>query len=81
MRVLLWAVIIVALVVWLVYITKNRTRQDIRRDTESGSAHAISEAMVQCAQCGIHIPASEAVLTDAETAFCSEEHRLKYLSS
>lgn len=32
------------------------------------------ELMVQCAQCGVHFPASEAV-SQAGLSFCCEEHR------
>ena len=41
-----------------------------RRSSESGA-----ETMVQCAHCGIHFPASEAVTHASGALYCSEEHR------
>ena len=33
------------------------------------------ETMVQCAHCGIHFPASEAVVHASGAQYCCEEHR------
>jgi uncharacterized protein len=33
----------------------------------------VSEDMVRCARCGLHLPRSEGLLRDGRT-FCSEEH-------
>lgn len=38
------------------------------------------ELMVQCAQCGVHFPASESV-SQAGMLFCSEEHRRLHFPS
>lgn len=38
------------------------------------------ELMVQCAHCGVHFPASEA-LSQAGMSFCSEEHRQLHFPS
>lgn len=32
-------------------------------------------AMVPCAHCGLHLPASEAIVNEAGQPFCSEAHR------
>ncbi|MGI4849907.1 MAG: PP0621 family protein [Janthinobacterium lividum] len=39
-----------------------------------GSAAEV-EDMLQCAQCGMHVPASEAVIAAAGQAYCSTAHR------
>jgi uncharacterized protein len=39
-----------------------------------------TEEMIRCAQCGIYIPASEAVAGQASKVFCSEEHRKQHIS-
>jgi len=36
------------------------------------------EDMVQCAQCGVHLPRSES-LTTGEKFYCSAEHRRQHL--
>lgn len=73
MRVLFWAAIVLV-VLWLLRSGKTRIKTDAapRRATNEESG----ETMVQCAHCGIHLPASEALLNAAGAAFCSEEHRM-----
>ncbi|MDO8300637.1 PP0621 family protein [Lacisediminimonas sp.] len=40
---------------------------------------AASESMLRCAQCGLHIPSSEAVTaTDGQLSYCSDEHRRQH---
>jgi len=39
-------------------------------------APARAEPMVDCAHCGLHLPASEAVRDDAARAYCCPEHRV-----
>jgi uncharacterized protein len=79
MRLLLWVVIIFALVILVLHIKKTIIQRHNRTQVNPRSTDN-SEAMVQCAQCGIHIPASEAILIQSDMAFCSEEHRLKHFS-
>lgn len=43
--------------------------------TEGGGG---AEKMVSCAQCGIHLPQSEAIDGTGALHFCSDEHRLRY---
>ena len=40
----------------------------------SGSTRGRVEQMVKCAQCGIHFPQGEAVVSDGHS-FCCEQHR------
>lgn len=35
----------------------------------------VPQAMVECAHCGLHLPASDAVL-EGSHVFCSDKHRL-----
>jgi uncharacterized protein len=37
-----------------------------------------AEAMIQCRQCGIYLPASEAVSGPSSQVFCSDDHRQRY---
>jgi uncharacterized protein len=80
MRLLLWAVIVFTLIMWLLHIKKTIIDRRNRDHANSQKAQDASEAMVRCAQCGIYIPASEAILIQSDIAFCSEEHRLKHSS-
>lgn len=82
MKYLLWLVIGVAFFYWI-----TRASRRAMRDQQSpprsagpaspprGDARAI-EAMLPCAHCGIHIPASEAILTGPGQSYCSQTHRL-----
>lgn len=66
--------LVIAIVIWLTRKGKraeqvkaaNARRREIRHDT-----------MVQCEQCGIHLPRSEAFLSRGRI-FCSEAHRAAF---
>lgn len=105
MKLLIWLVVVLAVVVWVQRAKKNlvqRARAAAAAAAARGGDHAYGqggaaperrmaaiESMVQCAQCGIHFPASEAVYggtgnnsvdvsgsdVAAETVFCCAEHR------
>ena len=74
MKYIIWLVIAVAVVVWL---------QRLKKALTGGSASSplrrqprrLPESMVQCAHCGMHFPASEALTNAAGEVFCSDEHR------
>lgn len=82
MKYFIWLVIIAAVVIWLKRF-KNKITQAGMGNAASAkpqAPHAVQqegggERMVQCAQCGLHFPASEAVTNGAGTIFCSEEHQ------
>lgn len=81
MRLLLFGAIVFAVVLLFLHIKKILIQQSDRdRAPPQSPVDAPPEAMIQCAQCGIHIPASEAILVQSDLAFCSEEHRLKHFS-
>ncbi len=72
MRVLFWVGILVVVVLWALRMGKARAKPDAARHADGGAG----EPMVQCAHCGLHLPASEALHNPAGLAFCCEEHRL-----
>jgi uncharacterized protein len=81
MKFLLWAVIGFIVVRWLLRAKHARSRPDAgARAASGGGLQGNGETMIRCAQCGVYIPASEAIVSRADTAFCSEEHRLRHVS-
>lgn len=72
-RILFWiAVGIAAYLAWRWW-----WRQSLRGEAPPGPAARGSgeaEAMIACRQCGLNVPASEAVRSGAH-AYCCEEHR------
>lgn len=74
MKLLLWAAIIFG-VIWVLRNKKKKSSeveppaQPRRMNDESG------EPMLTCPHCGIHFPASEAVINASGAAFCGDEHR------
>lgn len=80
MKLLVWLVIIAAVVMWFVRAKKAVFGSDAGRDqrTSQKAPGRSAETMLQCAQCGVHFPASEAV-SDADGAvYCSEQHRFQH---
>lgn len=45
-----------------------------RKSASRNDASPISEEMVRCVECGVHLPKSESILSSGEF-FCSEAHR------
>ncbi|MES2934735.1 MAG: PP0621 family protein [Pseudomonadota bacterium] len=77
MKLLFWLALIV-LVCWALHSKKNKA---VARASQTGfKADKDAEPIVQCAQCGIHFPESEAI-TVSSSVFCSEEHRRLYFAS
>lgn len=85
MKYLIWLVIAVAVVVWFQRAKKSMTAGAASSPNREGAGRnpfarkrndskQPAEAMVQCAHCGIHFPASESVSSAAGAMFCSEEH-------
>jgi uncharacterized protein len=72
MKLVLWAGIILA-VIWILRSKKSAAKVDIPKPPQAPFASA--EAMLSCAHCKMHFPASEAVFDSSNTAFCSVEHR------
>ncbi|HIE40540.1 MAG TPA: hypothetical protein EYP76_03825 [Thiomicrorhabdus sp.] len=54
-------------------IIEIRSKQQSLEDTPATHKNTPSESMVQCAQCGVHLPQSNAYY-DGKDTFCSEGH-------
>ncbi|OGT01148.1 MAG: hypothetical protein A3K04_07225 [Gallionellales bacterium RBG_16_56_9] len=75
MKFLLWLAVGVVLAIWLMRDKKT----PVAGSPQPGSTgRSEAESMLQCAHCGIHIPASEAVRDPAGAVFCSDAHRLRH---
>ncbi len=66
---LIFLFVVFAAVYWLL---KSYLRQP-----PQNSAPEVSEDMVRCSQCGVHLPKSESILVGGKF-FCSEAHRREY---
>ena len=66
-RLLLW--LMLALAAWWIFKPRRRAAPPA-----AGTAGTAPEAMVDCAACGLHFPASEAV-RDGARVFCCTAHR------
>ncbi len=80
MKYLLWALL--AYLAWRWYQAQQQRRENgaAERSAEpsTGSDHGTedgAEKMVRCAECGIHLPESEALPAPGARHFCSEAHR------
>lgn len=71
MRVLFWLVLVLIVLAWL---SRNKKKSASSSQARDASAQG-AERMLQCRYCGLHIPASEALLHSSGDAFCSEEHK------
>ena len=85
MKLGLWLLIAVAAFLWFNHAKKQRLRDRARaaaRAAEAARARSAAneagtslEPIVACAQCGLHVPLSEATRSEAGLTFCSEPHR------
>ena len=74
-RLLVW--IVVAFAAWWLLRPRRRVpppQAAARAPAAAATAGAAPEAMVDCAACGLHFPASEAV-RDGARVFCCTAHR------
>ena len=69
MKFLLWALLIY--LAWRWYTAPKKPVADQVRPAENDGA----ERMLRCAQCGVYLPASEAIAGAGDQQFCSEAHR------
>jgi len=80
LRMLVWLLLILA-VWWLLRGKRSRPvappPAQARAAPPAERALAPPEAMVDCAFCGLHLPASEAVRDDAGRVYCCVEHRAR----
>ena len=71
-RLLLWAII--AFVAWWLLRPRRKVTAAPPPAAARGPASAPPEEMVDCASCGLHFPASEAV-RDGGRVYCCAAHR------
>ncbi|AMO97338.1 putative exported protein [Collimonas fungivorans] len=84
MKLIILIVVVLAVIVWLQRLKKNLTQSRPAPGEptfNSGAAASAAgdspqaEAIVACAHCGMHFPASEALADASGAVFCSAEHR------
>lgn len=73
-KVLLIALIALALVFWLRHKVTQRGRNGETKAAPPASA-ATSEKMVMCTHCGVHLPAHEAFAGASGKPYCDAAHR------
>ena len=71
-------IILLVLGLMLVYWILRTYRRRIDRRS-AGTPSAAAESMVQCAQCGVHVPRGESI-TAQGNFFCSAEHQQAHQS-
>lgn len=59
---------------WQTIANKNQSNPNQAKNNQTNQNQDSSEAMVRCAECGVHLPKSSAI-KDGEHYFCSHEHQ------
>lgn len=77
MRALFWIALGLVLVAWL----SRKNRKVAAASQPQSAPRAVTEQMLPCRHCGLHIPASEAIICSDGIAFCSAEHQRLSFSS
>ncbi len=75
MKYLLWAVVIYLAWRWFKASRSNKAEGSAASGKMSQGKRSDAEAMVKCAQCGVHLPISEALPGSSNQFFCSDAHR------
>ncbi|MDD5403746.1 MAG: PP0621 family protein [Sulfuricella sp.] len=70
-------ILLLAAGVWLIYALLKKYARGVERDERAAPPSPVEEDMVRCAQCGVHLPKSESILSRGEF-FCSDEHRRQH---
>ncbi|MEP6505470.1 MAG: PP0621 family protein [Betaproteobacteria bacterium] len=70
-RLLFW--VLLAFVAW--WLLRPRRKAPPAASTPPAPPPVPVEAMVDCARCGLHLPASEALLDAQGRGYCSSAHR------
>ena len=76
----LWLAVAVAAFLWFNHAKRQRLKQRTppaaQKHPAPTNVDPISEQIVACAHCGLHVPRSDAVITvDGAAVYCSEAHR------
>ncbi|MDB5822726.1 MAG: hypothetical protein JWR21_1430 [Herminiimonas sp.] len=84
MKLLVWIAVAVIFGLWLLQKKRSRSVSGGERPEDAGKrrqpALVEPERMLPCARCGVHVPASEALLAGDE-AYCCIEHKAQRTSS
>lgn len=75
MKFLIWLVIAAAVVTWVLRVKSSLANAGRVGREKASRREKLAESMLQCARCGVHFPASEALIDADGAAFCCEEHR------
>lgn len=70
--------LLVLVVVWVAFmIWRSNRRQEVERSAPPRANPSLGEpqAMLRCAHCGLHLPASDALPGPDGKAYCSAAHR------
>ena len=65
-------VVVVVVALWMM----ARSRRTKRPVVRTPAGDTVSQAMVRCSHCGVHLPRAEALTSSGGDTYCSEEHRL-----
>ena len=68
--------LVVGLVLWLMLARGQRRGAERPPSTAPKTRVPAPLAMAECAHCGLHLPASDAVV-DGSRVYCSQAHRLR----
>jgi uncharacterized protein len=79
MKYLVWAAVCLIAVMWLLRAKSMASGTGVP-DKPAAEPESGGEAMVRCAYCGVHVPQSEAIVNQAGSPFCCEDHRLGHVS-
>ena len=52
--------------VWLIYTILKKYARSVEKDEQAVPPSPVQEDMVRCAQCGVHLPKSESILSRGE---------------
>lgn len=69
--------LLLAVGVWLIYAFLKKYARSVDSEKRDIPPVPVQEDMVRCAQCGVHLPKSESILSRGES-FCSDEHRRQH---
>jgi uncharacterized protein len=83
MKLLLWSAVALMVVMWMFRTKKVSSvsqgkEADKTLNGDERGADRVVEEMLPCSHCGIHVPASEAVISSSGAVFCCREHRLQH---
>lgn len=76
MKLGLWLLIAAVALLWFNHAKKQRMKSRKAHAAQTAaSTDADAEQILACAHCGLHVPASDALVDTAGAHFCCEAHR------